>query len=45
MLLCVVFEPFVAGGSRLFDAKELTLLQNAQQNHNSGLLLKGARLD
>lgn len=45
MLLCLVFEPFVAGGFRLADAKELMLLQNAQQNHNSRLLLKGARLD
>lgn len=44
MLLRVVFEPFVAGGIRLVDAKELMLLQNAQQNHNR-LLLKGARLD
>lgn len=41
MLLCVVFEPFVAGGSRLLE--ELTLLQHAEQNHR--LLLKGARLD
>lgn len=46
MLLFSVVEPFVAGGSNLLDAKEkLALLQNEQQNHNSRLQLKGARLD
>lgn len=48
MPLCAVFEPFVAGGSRLLDAEELTSsLQNAQRRHrSSGLPVKrGARLD
>lgn len=46
MVLCFAFEPFALRGSRPeLDAKELALLQNAQQRQASRLLLKGARLD